>query len=93
MGPDVMVDTMGEKTIYEAARLLGLGKHLTAREIAAHLLAQFARTYPVVRHDYQEWVVATVVQTHMLVGATGWTRYCFMDPRKSKQALNSYIAS
>ena len=92
MGPDVMVDTMGEKTIYEAARLLGLGKHLTAREIAAHLLAQFARTYPVVRHDYQEWVVATVVQTHMLVGATGWTRYCFMDPRKSKQALNSYIA-
>ena len=92
MGPDVMVDTMGEKMIYEAARLLGLGKHLTAREIAAHLLAQFARTYPVVRHDYQEWVIATVVQTHMLVGATGWTRYCFMDPRKSKQALNSYIA-
>lgn len=92
MGPDVMVDTMGEKMIYEAARLLGLGKHLTAREIAAHLLAQFARTYPVVRHDYQEWVIATVVQTHMLVGATGWTRYCFGDPRKSKTTLNSYIS-
>lgn len=92
MGPDVMVDTMGEKMIYEAARLLGLGKHLTAREIAAHLLEQFARTYPVVRHDYQEWVVATVVQTHMLIGATGWTRYCFGDPRKSKTTLNSYIA-
>lgn len=92
MGPDVMVDTMGEKMIYEAARLLGLGKHLTAREIAAHLLEQFARTYPVVRHDYQEWVIATVVQTHMLVGATGWTRYCFGDPRKSKTTLNSYIA-
>ena len=92
MGPDVMVDTMGEATIYEAARLLGLPKGLTAREIAAHLLNQFAKTYPVVRHDYQEWVIATVCTTHMLVGATGWTRYCFGDPRKSKPTLNSYIA-
>lgn len=45
-----------------------------------------------VRHDYQEWVVATVVSTNMLVGATGWTRYCFGDPRKSKLTLNTYIA-
>lgn len=34
----------------------------------------------------------TVVTTHMLIGATGWARYCFSDPRKSKQALNSYIS-
>lgn len=87
-----MVDTMGEATIYKAARLLNLPKHLTAVEIATHLLDQFAKTYPVVRHDYQEWVIATIVQTHMLVGATGWTRYCFGDPRKSKLTLNSYIA-
>ena len=92
MGPDVMVDTMGEKAIYEAARLLGLPKGLAARDIATHLLAQFAKTYPVVRHDYQEWVIATVVTTHMLIGATGWARYCFSDPRKNKQALNSYIS-
>lgn len=92
MGPDVMVDTMGEKMIYEAATLLKLPKHLSAREIAAYLLDRFAKTYPVVRHDYQEWVVATVVTTHKLVGATGWTRYCFGDPRKSKPTLNSYIA-
>ena len=92
MGPDVMVDTMGEKTIYEAARLLKLPRHLSAREIAAHLLEQFAKTYPVVRYDYQQWVISTVVTTHMLVGATGWTRYCFGDPRKSKPTLNSYIA-
>lgn len=92
MGPDVMVDTMGEKAVYEAARLLNLPKGMTARDITTYLLNQFAKTYPVVRHDYQEWVIATVCATHMLVGATGWTRYCFSDPRKSKPALNSYIA-
>lgn len=92
MGAAVMVDTMGEEKIYEAARLLGLRPGLSAIDIAQHLLDQFARTYPVVRKDYQEWVVHTVVTTHMLVGATGWTRYCFSDPRKNKPALNSYIA-
>ena len=92
MGPAVMVDTMGEKAIYEAARLLKLPAGMAATDIASHLLAQFARTYPVVRHDYQQWVVATIVSTHKLVGATGWTRYCFNDPRKSKPALNSYIS-
>ena len=92
MGPDVMVDTMGEKAVYEAGRLLGLPRGWAARQITEHLLEQFAKTYPVVRHDYQQWVIATVVATHMLVGATGWTRYCFGDPRKSKPTLNSYIA-
>lgn len=92
MGPDVMVDTMGEKAVYEAAKLLGLPKSWSAREVTSYLLEQFAKTYPVVRHDYQEWVVATVVTTHKLVGATGWTRYCFGDPRKSKTTLNSYIS-
>jgi DNA polymerase I-like protein with 3'-5' exonuclease and polymerase domains len=92
MGAQVMVDTMGEPMLYEAARLLKLEGNRTAVQIAQHLLDQFAKTYPVVRHDYQEWVVATVVRTKMLVGATGWTRYCFSDPRKSKPALNSYIA-
>lgn len=92
MGPYVMVDTMGEKAIYEASRLLNLPKHWNAIDVATYLLEQFAKTYPVVRHDYQEWVVATVVSTNMLVGATGWTRYCFGDPRKSKLTLNTYIA-
>lgn len=92
MGPQVMVDTMGEQKIYEAARLLGLRPGLPAVDIASYLLDQFAKTYPVVRKDYQEWVVHTVVTTNMLVGGTGWTRWCFSDPRKNKPALNSYIA-
>lgn len=92
MGPDVMVDTMGEKAVFEAARLLGLPKGWAARDVTKYLLEQFAKTYPVVRNDYQQWVIATVVATHMFVGATGWTRYCFSDPRKSKPALNTYIS-
>lgn len=92
MGPDVMVDTMGEKAVYEAGRMLGLPKSWEARQITQYLLEQFAKTYPVVRHDYQTWVIATVVQTKMLIGATGWTRYCFGDPRKHKPTLNTYIS-
>lgn len=92
MGPDVMVDTMGEKAVYEAARLLNLPKNMAARDITSYLLDQFGKQYPVVRFNYQEWIKATIASTKMLIGATGWTRYCFSDPRASKPALNSYIA-
>lgn len=92
MGPGVMVDTMGEKAIYEAARLLGLPRGMDAVAIATYLLDRFAKTYPVVRHDYQDWVILTVCATHMLVGGTGWTRYCFGNPKNNKMVLNSYIA-
>ena len=92
MGPDVLVDTMGEKAIYEAARLLNLNAKWTAREIATYLLARFDTTYPVIRGSYHKWIVTQIVTTKKLVGATGWTRYCFSDPRSSKTALNSYVA-
>lgn len=92
MGAYMMVDTMGEKAVYEAGRMLGLPRGWEATQITQYLLDQFAKTYPVVRNDYQEWVIATIVKTKMLIGATGWTRYCFSDPRKNKPALNTYIS-
>lgn len=92
MGWSVLIDTMGEDKIAEARTLLGLPKGLTLREVAEHLLAVFTRTYPVVRVDYQNWIKLTVNKTQLLVGATGWTRYCFSDPTKSKTALNGYVA-
>ena len=92
MGAKVLVETMGEKHIFIAARLLHLPKHWTAIEIAQHLLDAFAKTYPVVKNDYQTWVINTVKATKKLVGALGWTRYCFYDPSKDKRALNAYIA-
>ena len=92
MGWFVLIDTMGEDKIQEAGTLLGLPKRWTLREISEHLLGVFSKTYPVVRVDYQKWIVYTVNLHHKLVGATGWTRWCFSDPSKSKTALNGYIA-
>ena len=92
MGWSVLIDTMGEDKIQEAQRLLGLPARWTLREIAEHLLGVFTRTYPDVRIGYQDWIKLTVAKTSMLTGATGWTRYCFSDPSKSKQALNGYVA-
>lgn len=92
MGPDVLVDTMGEEKIYQARDLLKLPRSWTAREIAEYLLKQFDKTYPTIRGDYQIWVINQVLTTRLLKGATGWTRYCFDNPKKSKSALNAYVA-
>jgi len=92
MGPDVLVDTMGEKAIYEAGRLLGLNPKWTAREIAVFLLDRFDKTYPVIRGRYHNYLIEQIKVHKKLTGATGWTRYCFSDPTKSKPALNSYVA-
>jgi DNA polymerase I-like protein with 3'-5' exonuclease and polymerase domains len=92
MGPDVLVDTMGEEAVYEAARLLKLPRQWTAREIAEHFLKGFDKTYPTIRGDYHVWVINQILTTRLLKGATGWTRYCFDNPKKSKPALNAYVA-
>jgi DNA polymerase I-like protein with 3'-5' exonuclease and polymerase domains len=96
MGPDVLVDTMGEEKIYEAARLLNLPRFWTAREIAEHLLKCFDKAYPTIRSQkpggYQEYIISQVKTVKKLVNALGWTRYCFSDPKKNKPALNAYVA-
>ena len=92
MGAAVMLDTMGLRKVLEAQRLLGLPKYLTPIQVTQHLLNVFTATYPVVASDYPEWVVATVLAQHMLVGATGWTRYSFKNPRDDKRARNAYVA-
>ena len=92
MGWSVLIDTMGEDKIMEARTLLKLPARWTLREVAEHLLKVFAQTYPKVRFDYQDWVKLQVALHHKFTGATGWTRYCFADPSKSKAALNSYVA-
>lgn len=91
MGPDVLVDTMGLEAIFEAKNLLRL-PYNQPREIAAYLLEQFGKTYPVVRFEYQKWIKAHVKSTGMLVGPQGWTRLCFGDPSYHKPTLNAYIA-
>lgn len=91
MGASVLVSTMGLKKIFEAKRLLGLRGIMTAEQIAEHLLSTFGATYPVVKEDYPKHVVYTVNTNRMLVGATGWTRYCFGNTA-NKRTRNAYVA-
>lgn len=92
MGWRVLLDTMGIKNVLRARELLRLPKNWTLRQTCEHLLHCFDKTYPIVRGDYHTWVKYQIKTNRMLVGATGWTRYCFYDPEKSKTSLNSYVA-
>ena len=92
MGASVLVDTMGLKSIYEAAILLKLPRHWEAKDIANYLLQQFDKTYPIVRGAYHERIIMDIRICNRLVGATDWTRYCFSNPMANKSALNSYVA-
>lgn len=92
MGENVMVDTMGLARVIKAKQLLGLPSAWKPAKVTAYLLERFAQTYPVVRHDYQEWIKTTVSTSGLLVGATGWTRRCFGSPKSNKRHLNSYVA-
>ena len=103
MGPNVLVDTMGEDKISEAARLLKLPRLYTYKQIAEHLLGQFHKTYPAISRIYYPGVIHEIATTKRLTSTAkhdvsyqastnGWTRYCFGDPSKSKSALNAYVA-
>ena len=92
MGEAVLVDTMGEPAVWEAKRILKLPQHFGLLDVAKHLLESFHATYPSLRSTYYPSVVNDVVTTKMLVGAQGWTRYCFGHPDKNKMDKNSYVA-
>lgn len=92
MGPNVLVDTMGLTAIYKAAALLKLTKGLSPKQIAEELLARFHKTYPAVAGVMYKGIVVDVSLRKTLVGATGWTRYCFKDPKNDKRAMNAYAA-
>ncbi len=103
MGPGVLVETMGEDKIAEAARLLKLPRLWSYKQIAEHLLAQFHKTYPAISRIYYPGVIHEIITTKRLsskathsvpyqCSETGLVRYCFDDPSKSKSALNTYVA-
>lgn len=93
MGAAVLIQQMGgEVAVLKAGALLGLPPNYGAEQIAKHLLASFDRTYPKIRNDYHDWVKYKVATTKKLVGATGWTRYCFGNPSANKPDLNALVA-
>lgn len=92
MGAQVLLDTMGEDNVWKAKSLLKLPVHWGLLDITKYLLEQFHATYPTLQSVYYPAVVHEVMSTRMLVGPTGWTRYCFDNPQKDKRAKNAYVA-
>jgi DNA polymerase I-like protein with 3'-5' exonuclease and polymerase domains len=103
MGPNVLVDTMGEDSIWTAKRLLKLPKLWNAKQVAEYLLAQFHKTYPLIASVYYKGVVHEILTTQKLsskavhdvkyqASLQGWTRYCFGRPDLNKSDLNAYVA-
>jgi len=76
----VLMDTMGIKNVLRARELLRLPKNWTLRQVTEYLLDCFDKTYPTVRGEYGDWVKYQVITYKVLVGATGWTRWCFGNP-------------
>jgi DNA polymerase I-like protein with 3'-5' exonuclease and polymerase domains len=92
MGAYVLWETMGDKEVFNAARLLDLPRNYTALQITATLLRCFNNTYPTIKGEWYGKVVDEVRNTGRLVGATGWTRRTFLEPHKSKLDLNACVA-
>ncbi len=70
MGWSVLIDTMGEASVWEAKRLLKLPKSFGLRDVAEYLLAQFHKTYPILSQSYYPAVVHEVMTTQKLVSHT-----------------------
>lgn len=92
MGAKVLVDTMGLELVFKAGKLLGLTSKWSAEKIAEYLIVKFSDTYPTLTRKYWSWVIRQVTVHKVLVGATGWTRYCFGRPDVNKHDANAYIA-
>lgn len=100
MGPDVLIDTMGEDKVIEAARMLGI-KYTTLRDVAVYLLAQFHKTYPALEQVFYPAIVSEIRKTGKLVSkavhlhrfqGVPHTRFCFGKPWENKLDKNSYVA-
>lgn len=92
MGERVLLETMGAANVREAQRLLQLDPRMSLIEVCRFLLNRYEVTYPRVKGVYYNKIIRDVRTTQKLVGATGWTRYCFGEPWANKPALNSYVA-
>jgi DNA polymerase-1 len=92
MGSGVMLETMGIDNVIQAKLLLNLPSYLSLREVCQHLLDVYSNTYPVVKGKWYNLIKYSIAVTSKLTSQLGWTRFCFGDPSKNKQALNAYVA-
>lgn len=96
MGPDVLLQTMGEPKVMEAKKLLGLPAKMSLRAVCAFLLERFDLAYPRIRDMEKGWykeIIMEVLRTGKLyIAASGYTRRTFLKPTKSKLDLNTAVA-
>jgi DNA polymerase I-like protein with 3'-5' exonuclease and polymerase domains len=99
MGAGVLLDTMGIENVLKARKILRLpnGRTLEAAGVGLKATCQFmldryAEAYPTVKGKWYDKCKGDVDSSSMLVGPTGWTRFCFGQPSKNKRDLNRYVA-
>ena len=98
MGARVLLSTMGIRNVLRAKQLLKLPAHMKPLAVCEFLLHRFVETYPEIKAIWYEGLKKEVEDKKTLTlpstvkGLRGWTRRCFMQPAKSKTALNTYVA-
>ena len=92
MQAEGLLRTMGIENVFRARKLLNLPKNYSVEDVCQYLMDLFDKKYPVVRGASYKKIQYDIITTKMMVGATGWTRYCFANPTKSKRAMNMYAA-
>ena len=92
MGAYVLLETMGAANVIIARKLLGISSSTPLLRVCEGLLAVYEKAFPAVKTRWYNQIKLEVATTKKLVGATGWTRYCFGNPAKSKPELNAYVA-
>lgn len=94
MGPFVLLQTMGNKNVWAAKRLLNLPSNMGLIAVCKYLLRTFELTYPDIKGKYYDEVFEEIRITGRLKGATGWTRVCFSTPHRGghKPTINKYVA-
>ena len=89
---------MGIRNVLRAKQLLKLPTHMKPLAVCEFLLRKFVDTYPEIKAIWYEDLKKEVESKRTLTlpatvkGLNGWTRKCFMNPSKSKTALNTYVA-
>jgi len=92
MGDNTFVAVTGPKELEKARKLLKLSPLVSYKQMAGNMIETFHGKYPGLRGNMYPGIIAEIKRTSMLVGPTGWTRYCFDNPTSNKMALNAYIA-
>lgn len=92
MGAYVLLDTMGTANVIRARKLLGISSGTPLLRVCEGLLLVYEKAFPMVKTRWYNQIKLEVATTKKLIGATGWTRWCFGNPAKSKSELNAYVA-